>query len=262
MDIDYIDIGVNLLDESFKKDLDEVLDRAFNTNVCVLINTSSSIEDAKRSLDLTKKYPSKIFSTAGIHPHNASSGDDQLRESLIQILQNDSMVAIGECGLDYFRNLSTKEEQLLVFKTHLEVAKETGLPLFLHQRDAHDDFTHCLNDVFDSSVHGVAHCFTGNTDQMKTYLDMGLYIGITGWICDERRNHELIKAVKELPLDRVLIETDSPYLIPRSLKRSRRNEPMNISIIAEKLAKEMGVELSTLANHLVTNSKKLFNLSN
>tara|TARA_B100001094_G_scaffold214758_1_gene208815 strand:+ start:978 stop:1766 length:789 start_codon:yes stop_codon:yes gene_type:complete len=261
MDMDYIDIGVNLLDSSFEEDRDEVIDRAFNSNIRILINTSSSMEDSVRSLNLAKKYPSKIFTTAGIHPHNASTGDNSLKESLTRMLQNDCMVAIGECGLDYFRNLSPKDKQLSVFKTHLEVAKETGLPLFLHQRDAHEDFTNCLNEVLDSPIHGVAHCFTGNIDQMNAYLDMGLYIGITGWICDERRNADLIKAVKHLPLDKVLIETDSPYLIPRSLKNVRRNEPMNLSIIAEKLADEMGIEHSQLANQSVINSKKLFNLS-
>ena len=262
MGIGYIDIGANLLDESFNKDLDDVLDRSFGSNINILINTSSSIEEAKRSLDLTKKYPSRIYTTAGIHPHNASTADDQIKSNLTEIIKNKSVVAIGECGLDYFRNLSPKEKQLSVFKSHLETAKETELPLFLHQRDAHEDFVNCLNDMLDRPIHGVAHCFTGNVDQMKTYLDMGLYIGITGWICDERRNDELIKAVKQLPLDRVLIETDSPYLIPRSLKKSRRNEPMHLPIIAEKLAIEMDIELSSLVAHTVSNSKKLFNLLN
>jgi len=262
MGIGYIDIGANLLDESFNKDLDDVLDRSFGSNINILINTSSSIEEAKRSLDLTKKYPSRIYTTAGIHPHNASTADDQIKSNLTEIIKNKSVVAIGECGLDYFRNLSPKEKQLSVFKSHLEIAKETELPLFLHQRDAHEDFVNCLNNILDRPIHGVAHCFTGNVDQMKTYLDMGLYIGITGWICDERRNDELIKAVKQLPLDRVLIETDSPYLIPRSLKKSRRNEPMHLPIIAEKLALEMGIELSSLVEHTLSNSIKLFNLSN
>ena len=262
MGIGYIDIGVNLLDESFKKDLDDVIDRSFESNVNILINTSSSIEEAKRSLDLTKKYPSKIYTTAGIHPHNASMADNQLKSNLLEIIKNKSVVAIGECGLDYFRNFSPKEKQLSVFKTHLEAAKETGLPLFLHQRDAHEDFINCLNDMLHEPMHGVAHCFTGNVDQMKAYLDMGLYIGITGWICDERRNDELIQAVKQLPLDRVLIETDSPYLIPRSIKKPRRNEPMHLPIIAEKLAKEMGIEPSKLVTTTVSNSMKLFNLSN
>ena len=134
MSISYIDIGVNLLDESFKKDLDEVLDRSFGSNVNILINTSSSIEEAKRSLNLTERYPSKIYTTAGIHPHNASMADEQLKSNLLEIIKNKSVVAIGECGLDYFRNFSPKEKQLSVFKTHLEAAKETGLPLFLHQR--------------------------------------------------------------------------------------------------------------------------------
>ena len=262
MSISYIDIGVNLLDESFNKDLDEVLDRSFGSNVNTLINTSSSIEEAKRSLDLTERYPSKIYTTAGIHPHNASTADEQLKSNLLEIIKNKSVVAIGECGLDYFRDFSPKEKQLSVFKTHLEAAKETGLPLFLHQRDAHEDFLNCLNDMLDTPILGVAHCFTGNADQMKTYLDMGLYIGITGWICDERRNDELIQAVKQLPLDRVLIETDSPYLIPRSLKKSRRNEPMHLPVIAEKLAAEMDIEPSALVTHTVSNSMKLFNLSN
>lgn len=261
MGIDYIDIGVNLLDEAFKKDLHEVLDRAFNANINILINTSSSIEEANQSLELTKKYPSKIYTTAGVHPHNASIASDQLKEELIEVLQNDCMIAIGECGLDYCRNFSPVEKQLSVFKTHLEVAKETGLPLFLHQRDAHEDFINCLNEIFNEPIKGVAHCFTGNVEQMKTYLDMGLYIGITGWICDERRNQELIRAVKQLPLNRVLIETDSPYLIPRSLKKSRRNEPMHLPIVAMKLAEEMNIEASRLVNHARENSIELFGLS-
>ena len=131
----------------------------------------------------------------------------------------------------------------------------------MHQRDAHEDFINCLNEIFNEPIKGVAHCFTGNVEQMKTYLDMGLYIGITGWICDERRNQELIRAVKQLPLNRVLIETDSPYLIPRSLKKSRRNEPMHLPIVAMKLADEMNIEASRLVNHARENSIELFGLS-
>ena len=157
--------------------------------------------------------------------------------------------------------IEANKQTLINLERDLEVAKETGLPLFLHQRDAHEDFINCLNEIFNEPIKGVAHCFTGNAEQMKTYLDMGLYIGITGWICDERRNQELIRAVKQLPLNRVLIETDSPYLIPRSLKKSRRNEPMHLPIVAMKLADEMNIEASRLVNHARENSIELFGLS-
>ena len=262
MELDYIDIGVNFLEKSFANDLDEVLKRAFESNVNIMINTSSSIEETNKSLELIKKFPNNLYTTAGIHPHNAQSGDEYLEQNLLKLIENNGVVAIGECGLDYFRNFSPKEKQLSVFETHLEVANKSGLPLLLHQRDSHQDFVKCLKEIMKPPILGVAHCFTGTLDQMKTYIDMGLYIGITGWICDERRNHDLLKAVKELPLDRLLIETDSPYLSPRTLKRVRRNEPKNLPHIAKKLALEMGVELSMLRHHSVENAKNLFNISN
>mgnify|MGYP003325639414 CR=1 FL=1 len=181
MDMDYIDIGVNLLDSSFEEDRDEVIDRAFNSNIRILINTSSSIEDSVRSLNLAKKYPSKIFTTAGIHPHNAATGDNSLKESLTRMRQNDCMVAIGECGLDYHYGKDSVKEQKLSFITQINVARDTGLPLIIHSRDADEDMIDILTSEFKNGpFQAILHCFSSGKKLALCGLDLGFYISFSG----------------------------------------------------------------------------------
>jgi hypothetical protein len=165
------------------------------------------------------------------------------------LLLHPLVVAAGECGLDYFRNFSPHPDQQRVFRAQLELATRARKPVFLHQRDAHEDFLQILRDY--RGLAGVAHCFTGDAAELAAYLDHGLYIGITGWICDERRGQNLQRLVADIPLDRLLVETDAPYLLPRNLEpkpRTRRNEPKYLPHIVDAIARRRGESFATIAD--------------
>ena len=258
-----IDIGANLTHDSFDADRGEVIDRARAVGVERLIVTGTSVTESARALELTKDYPGTLFATAGVHPHHAKDFDAHSAEALRTLARNNDVVAIGECGLDFFRNFSPPEQQRAAFRAQLELAIEVGLPVFLHQRDAHDEMLTLLKPIRDRLRGGVAHCFTGGSDELRAYLDLDLYVGITGWLCDERRGAELLNAVSHLPLERVLIETDAPYLLPRDLTekpRNRRNEPSFLPHILERLAAAMGQSPEAVAAASSANAETLFGL--
>ena len=260
-----VDIGANLVDATFDADRDAVIDRALAAGVRHMLVTGTSIEGSQHALDLVRKHPVRLLSTAGIHPHSASQWTESprlARQRLITVLKSNLAVAVGECGLDYFRNLSPPDAQRAAFVGQLELAAEHGKPLFLHQRDAHKDFLAILRGHKVTDIAGVAHCFTGGPEEAESYLELGLHIGITGWICDERRNQDLLKAIPILPMDRVLLETDSPYLLPRhpdaKPATKRRNEPEFLPIVARVLARHMRVDPEELAAATLRNTQDLF----
>ena len=258
-----IDIGLNLSHESFASDLDAVIQRAVVAGVSQGILTGATEQGSKDAYELTQKYPDLFYSTAGVHPHYSSEYTSDVHKTIEELIENDNVVAVGECGLDFNRNFSTTSEQEYAFRQQLEIAKNSQLPVFLHQRDAHDLFLEVLKDNINEISGGVAHCFTGTKEQMKDYLDLGLYIGITGWICDERRGQDLQEAIKFLPIDRLLIETDAPYLLPRDLKpkpKSRRNEPMYLGHVLETIARLRNEKVETLAQLTIQNTKRLFSI--
>ena len=260
-----IDIGANLADASFDPDRDEVIKRAEAAGVRHMIITGAGLSESEQALELASGRPKTFRCTAGIHPHLATQWTDapqEARERLGHVLESDLAVAAGECGLDYFRNLSPPEAQRAAFVGQLKLAEEHGKPLFLHQREAHKDFLAILKDRRTGDLGGVAHCFTGGPKELESYLDLGLHIGITGWICDERRNQDLLNAVPRLPLDRVMLETDSPYLLPRhpdaKPAKKRRNEPEFLPVVARTLARHMGVDPDELAAAALRNTQRLF----
>lgn len=258
-----IDIGANLTAKSFTTDLDDVIQRAINNGVEVMIVTGSNAEDSHSAYELTKKYPTHLYSTAGIHPHHADDYDEDAINRLRETHKNPSVVAIGECGLDFNRNYSISENQISAFEAQLALAVELQKPVFLHQRDAHEKFVTMLKKYQSGLAGAVAHCFTGSAQEAMEYIDMGLYIGVTGWICDERRGHDLQDAVKHIPLDRIMLETDAPYLLPRDLTdkpvHSRRNEPCFLPHICKVTARYMDVDEEELAIASVKNTKRFFN---
>ena len=179
------------------------------------------------------------------------------------MIQKDVVIAVGECGLDYFRNLSPRDAQLSAFRRQLEIAKDSALPLFLHQRDAHDDFVTVLEPELPNIARAVAHCFTGEEDALREYLAMGLYIGLTGWICDERRGENLLSIVSIIPDEKLLVETDAPYLIPRTLRpkpKTRRNEPAYLPEIIRVLAKARDQSKEHIAKITTDNARRFFEL--
>ena len=198
-----------------------------------------------------------------MHPHHASYYSPALQATLTGLLREDAVVAVGECGLDYFRNFSPPDAQRNAFQCQLELAVECGLPVFLHQRDAHKDFIDILKPMIDKIPAGVAHCFTGDRDALHDCLSMGLYIGVTGWICDERRGKTLKEIVSDIPLDRLMIETDAPYLLPRTLHpkpKTRRNEPMHLTEVLRVVAETMQESEMTVAQATTANAERFFGL--
>ena len=262
--LDLIDIGANLTHDSFDRDRDQVIARAINAGVSRMIVTGASRDGSVQAGQLAAASPGTLWATAGVHPHHAAEYDDATHDLCAQLLTQDHVVAVGECGLDYFRNFSPAEAQREAFARQLTAAAATSKPVFLHQRDAHDDFVAILREHLGGIRGGVAHCFTAGPAEMEEYLDMGFYIGVTGWLCDERRGHDLQEAVRGLPLDRVLIETDAPYLLPRDLPYklddARRNEPAVLPHILNTLARYMGVEPEELASAATANTEKLFGI--
>lgn len=256
-----VDIGLNLTHDSFNSDLHVVLERANAAGVRHMLITGSSLANTAAAISLVKQFPKQLRATAGIHPHHAAEFKSTDVEQLRSLLMQPEVLATGECGLDYFRNFSPHEDQERVFRLQLELACASQKPLFLHQRDAHDPFVSILNEYLTRTAGGVAHCFTAEKREAQAYLDMGLYIGITGWICDERRGQHLRDVVRHIPLNRILVETDAPYLLPRDLKpkpSSRRNEPAFLPHIVDVIAQCRGESPETIATASTANAMTLF----
>jgi TatD DNase family protein len=236
-----IDIGVNLTNAAFDDDIDEVLTRAREVAIETIIITGTSLESSQQAVALAQKYPGFLYSTAGVHPHDAKTYSPDIHKQLHALAQLPEVKAIGETGLDFNRNYSPPAQQIKAFEQQLELAIDTGLPLFLHERDAHRQQWDILHHHRDQLGKAVIHCFTGNKREAFRYLDLDLYLGITGWICDERRGYHLHEFIADIPLNRLMIETDAPYLIPRvkpapKLKSSRRNEPCTLPYVLATIA--------------------------
>jgi TatD DNase family protein len=263
MTFSLIDIGANLAHDSFDDDRDDMMRRAMDAGVITMIVTGSSDDSNQRAAALARANPGVLYSTAGVHPHHASDYTDASDALIRELVRDDVVVAVGECGLDYFRNFSPREAQLDAFRRQLEIARDTNLPVFLHQRDAHDDFVEILEPMLADLSRAVAHCFTGEGESLREYLALGLYIGITGWICDERRGKHLHDIVHIIPDDRLLIETDAPYLLPRTIKpkpKTRRNEPMHLPEIVKVIAEARGQSEELVARVTTENARRFFNL--
>ncbi|MGH8372715.1 MAG: TatD family hydrolase [Gammaproteobacteria bacterium] len=259
-----IDIGANLTHDSFDRDRAEVIARARAAGVCHMVVTGADLESSAAALELCRDYPAVLSCTAGVHPHHARDFEPESTPAKLRMLLSEpETVAVGECGLDYFRNFSPHPDQLRAFESQLELAVETGKPVFMHQRDAHQDFMSVLHRWQDRISAGVVHCFTGEDEEVREYLDMGLYIGITGWLCDERRGTHLRELVKLVPADRLMLETDAPYLLPRDLKpapKDRRNEPMYLPHILRAVAACTGRSAQQLATETTANAERFFKL--
>lgn len=258
-----IDIGVNLTNNRFHKDLPEVIGNARQAGVSALIITGTDLAESRAAIKLAETTPDFLFTTAGIHPHDAKTFNNSSLNELRLLAANPQVKAIGECGLDFNRNYSTPAEQEYAFVQQLELAVELQLPVFMHERDANQRFLELLMPYRAQLPNAVLHCFTGSSDDLQRCLDLDLHIGITGWICDERRGSELLKLIKLIPDNRLMIETDAPYLLPRSMRpkpKSSRNEPKYLPYIAETVALARQQSLEVLINNTRKNSQAFFNI--
>ncbi|HVN99318.1 MAG TPA: TatD family hydrolase [Steroidobacteraceae bacterium] len=265
--MDLVDIGINLTHDSYADDRAAVIERAHAAGVTQLVVTGATLHSSAAALELARARPGRLYATAGVHPHHAVEMTTECLPALRALLAEPAIVAAGECGLDYFRDYAPREAQRAAFALQLGAAADCGKPLFLHQRDAHADFTAALREhagaLGRGALHGVAHCFTGGEAELTTYLELGLHIGITGWICDERRGLHLQQLVRHIPAGRLLLETDGPYLLPRDLQPrppSRRNEPAFLAHIAATVARLRGESPEECAAHTSAAARRLFGL--
>jgi TatD DNase family protein len=259
-----IDIGVNLTNSRFDKEIETVINNAKQAGLKKLIVTGTNLAESERALTLASSYPDFLYSTAGVHPHDAKTFTPETLKRLKELTSQPQVKAIGECGLDFNRNFSTPAEQEHAFVQQLELAVECQLPVFMHERDANERFIELLTPYIKQLPNAVLHCFTGSQIELERCLALDLHIGITGWICDERRGQHLLELVKMIPNDRLMIETDSPYLLPRSIRpkpKSSRNEPKYLPFIAQTIATARQQDLQTLIEETEKTSNAFFNLT-
>jgi TatD DNase family protein len=261
--MEIIDIGANLTHDSFDSDRDEVLQRSRDAGIVQMIVTGASAQGSQVALAIAEAHPGELFATAGVHPHRASDYHDETDALLRELVTHDAVVAAGETGLDYFRDISPRNVQRDVFERQLQIGVDSGLPMFLHQRDGHTDFIAILREFRDQLKDAVVHCFTGSREEMYECLDLDCHIGITGWICDERRGHHLKEFVSDIPANRLMIESDSPYLKPRSLRprvKTHRNEPQWLSWTLGVVAASRGETPGQTAAITTKTAREFFSL--
>ena len=257
-----IDIGANLTSKKFKNDLENVLTESASAGLSHIVLTGSSERNSVESSKICQRHPGFLYSTAGIHPHDASEYDPvRTAKTLEDLYKLDHVVAVGECGLDFNRDFSPRDKQRDCFAAHLDLASKNQLPLFLHERDAFDTFYSMMKEARGRISRGVVHCFTGSLSNAKAYLDLDLHLGITGWICDERRGKHLRDVVKEIPVNRLMLETDCPYLAPRDYRpRINRNEPKYLPHILKTVAECRGEPVEELAAEVLKTTKSFFGI--
>ncbi|HSX90051.1 MAG TPA: TatD family hydrolase [Pseudomonas sp.] len=261
-----IDIGVNLTHPSFAEQREALLTRAYAAGVCQMLLTGTSLEESAHALDLCRQLDAsgrRLFSTAGVHPHDASSWNSASVNELKALLKQPQVRAVGECGLDFNRDFSPRPAQEKALEEQLALAVELQMPVFLHERDADERLLAILRDYRDRLPAAVVHCFTGEKRALFAYLDMDLHIGITGWICDERRGSHLHPLVREIPEGRLMLESDSPFLLPRSLRpkpKNGRNEPAFLGEVLREVARHRGESPERLAAHSSACARQFFGL--
>ncbi len=253
----WFDCGVNLTEDELSNE--QMAIRSVESGVTHWLAIASNIDESSAldSNTFGDSLPVKVAHTCGVHPHYAQDTNAETWQILKKLVNGNRLSAIGECGLDFNRNFSSKEQQLYAFESQLALAAEAGLGVYLHERDAFDEQIQLLEKYAASLKFMITHCFTGTKEQLQTYLYMGRYIGITGWLCDPKRGATLREAVRILPLERLLLETDSPYLFPKTKKpRRSKNEPCNIPFIAEELASVMNVPLDDIERYSECNARR------
>jgi len=256
-----IDIGANLTHDSFRDDLPEVLERAAAAGVAPIVVTGADERGSRDALALARQHPARLRSTAGVHPHVAERADTDVIAHLRELAGDELVAAVGEAGLDFNRDFSPRDIQRDLFERQLHLAIELGMPVFAHERDAHEAFVEILEPLRSDLGPLVVHCFTGSREELDAYLDLDCHIGITGWICDERRGHHMHDFLDRIPAERLMIETDAPYLLPRDLEprpKSRRNEPSYLPHILATLARIRDEPPERLAEKTTATARRFF----
>ena len=253
-----IDSHAHLDMKQFDSDRDGVIDRAVSADVRHIITVGIDIKSSRNALNLTTHYPS-IFATAGIHPHNADNANKDDLEHIELIAQHDKIIAIGEIGLDFFRNRSARQNQIEVFTQQLSIAISLDLPVVIHDREAHTETVNILSSFKQNELHGMIHCFSGDYELAKTFINLGYYISIPGTVTYKNAG-QIQDVAKRVSLNRLLLETDAPFLTPIPF-RGKRNEPSYIIHTAQKIARLRGISFEEVSYQTSKNVCQLFNLS-
>ncbi|AZA53447.1 TatD family hydrolase [Chryseobacterium sp. G0201] len=258
----FIDIGINLTNKQFDNEHEEIINRALDNGVEQMILTGTSVRGSKESAEIAEDFPEILFSTAGIHPHDAKSFNNESINELRKLLKQNQVISVGECGLDFDRDFSPRPIQEKCYRAQLELAIEVDKPLFLHERSAFKKFNEITDEYLSKLPEAVVHCFTGTLEEAKVYLDKGFYLGFTGAISDEKRFKHLEDVIKYIPLDRMMIETDAPFMLPKNMPRTqnRRNEPSYLPYVAQTIAKLKKVSISEVADETTEVARKFFRI--
>lgn len=261
-----IDIGVNLTHPSLAPQAEEIVQRAYCAGVCQLLLIGTSLTESETSLSLCRQLDDsaeRLFSTAGVHPHEASSWNAASAGALKALLSESQARAVGECGLDFNRDFSPRPAQEKALEEQLALAAELRLPVYLHERDASQRLQDILREYRDHLPAAVVHCFTGERKALYAYLDLDLHIGVTGWVCDERRGTHLHPLLKEIPAGRLMLETDAPFLLPRTLRpkpKNGRNEPAFLPEVLREVALHRAQPVEQLAAQTTQCAREFFRL--
>ncbi len=261
--MELIDIGVNLTHSSFRQDLQAVLERAMAAGVVQMVVTGTDPRASGDAQALASRHPGILYSTAGVHPHDAKHWTDATGRLLAALAAAPEVVALGEMGLDFYRDYSPRSDQERAFQAQLELACDLAMPVFLHERDAGRRFFPLLERYRDRLPKAVLHCFTGGRDELAACQDLDLHVGITGWICDERRGLHLQELVPLVPGDRLMLETDAPFILPRNLTprpKDRRNEPALLPHVLKAVSETLAQEPEEVARATTGTARTFFGL--
>jgi len=252
-----IDTHCHLDFSEFNSDRDAVLERANQAGVKYIINVGSSLEGSRRSVELAKEYDA-VFASVGIHPHHAGEVDKKTLDEIGTLVKNKKVVAVGEIGLDYYRNLSGKDEQKALFRNFLDIAKDNKLPVIIHSRNAHRETLDMLKEAYINNIKGVMHCFSGDEACLKECLDLGLFVSFTCNLTFKNAKG-LREVAKKTPLDRLLLETDAPFLAPQEF-RGKRNEPAYLPHLVYEWSDLLNVSEDEIERETTKNAKNLFKI--
>lgn len=260
------DIGVNLLHAQFAKDRQSVVTRARAAGVSRMLVTATNLEEAAAAAALCAEQGPGLWCTAGVHPHDAKDANVGWQSRLVELVALPQVKAVGEMGLDFHRDFSPRHIQVEVFRAQLAIAADCNKPVFVHDRDSGGMVQQLLNAQAPKPPGVVIHCFTGSREELLGYLDAGHHIGITGWVCDQRRGAQLRELVPLIPLERLLVESDAPFLRPHNapkaqVKGDRRNEPALLHYVIEQLAQLYGYSPAAIAAASHDNAAALFQLA-
>ncbi|MGE3725533.1 MAG: TatD family hydrolase [Candidatus Sericytochromatia bacterium] len=263
MSLALVDIGLNLTHRRFDADREAVLERALASGVQQMVLTGTCARSSREASEYAALHPGVLYNTVGIHPHDTERATSQDVQTLRELAQRPEVVAIGECGLDFNRDFSPRDVPQRVFAEQVKLACELQMPLFLHEREAQAALLAVLDSFGAQLPPVVVHCFTGSEAELQVYLERGYFIGITGWICDERRGQHLLEIVSQIPLSRLMLETDAPFLTPRDLRpkpKSGRNEPAFLPHILQTVARAYGLSAEEVATATTATAKAFFKL--